>query len=167
MSRPSGVSGILDGEDEPIIEEPAHFEERGRFNFFPRWRKQVDWLVPSITRSVEALIVFEEPGLLSIREWAKDGPAIQQRFKDLAASQDEGRLRAMRWIQTRYRRLKLPPRERPCLGDAALVHLGFPTEKTDKLAVYVWLLPDRLEIASPEYRGRLLSHRNSLTEDLP
>jgi hypothetical protein len=164
MPRPSGLP-IVDDDDAPVLEELAHVEARGRFNFLPRWRKRFGWM--SVDKEVQALMIFVEPGLISFRDWRIDGPRVQQRYRDVAASDDADRFRMLRLIQTRYRRLIIPAKDRSSLGDAALAHLGLPIERGRKSAVYVTLYPGHLDLASPDHRNAKSFNDDALLDDLP
>jgi hypothetical protein len=164
MPRPSGL---------PIVEIDkvgvfvSHLEIRGRLNLLPRWRKRVAWLATGNNADVQALMVFAEPGLISIKEWEPDGPRIQQRAAELANSEDIDALEALRLIQVRYQRLIIPSKERPSLGHGAVAHLGFAIERGLKSTVYVCLFSDRIEIMSPAYRDSKLIEGHELIDDLP
>jgi hypothetical protein len=139
---------------------------RGRLNILPRWRKRVVWL-SAAEGDVDALMVFAEPGLISIRDWQTDGPRIQQRFAELAISANPDAIDAMRLIQDRYQRLVIPAADRPSLGDAALAHLGLQVERGQKSLVYVCLFNNRIEVMSSIYRDRKLIEGHPLIDDLP
>lgn len=116
---------------------------------------------------VEALLVFVEPGLISVRNWQIDGPRIQQRYAEISNSTDADALQALRLIQDRYHRLLIPARDRPSLGDSALAHLGLPLQRGQKSAVYVCVFSDHIELMSPAYRNSKLIEGHPLVEDLP
>jgi hypothetical protein len=163
MPRPSGIAIVEHGS---VAIAVAHVEMRGRLNILPRWRNRVAWL-SAAEEDVEALMVFVEPGLVSIREWEVDGPRIQQRFTELAVSTDPDALHALRLILDRYQRLNIPATDRPSLGDAALAHLGLQVERGHKSLVYVTIFDDRIDIMSPAYRDAKLLDGHPLIEDLP
>ena len=166
MSRPSGLH-IIDGSIAAVSVEVARVDMRGRLNILPRWRQRVAWLASPGESNVDALMIFVEPGLISIEDWKKDGPRIQQRFTDIAASTDADLFRALRLIQDRYQRLVIPARDRAALGDGALFHLGFQFEREQEFIVYVCVFPDRIELMSPEYRNLKLIEGHPLIDDLP
>lgn len=165
MPRPSGL---------PIIDEPmaaltvsvAHVEARGRLNILPRWRQRVEWL-KNTTDDVVALMVFAEPGFVSIRAWEPDGPRIQQRFAEISSSSDADASKGLLLIQSRYQRLIIPSRDRPSLGDAALAHLGLQVERGAKSVIYVCVSSAEIQLISTAYRNELLFEGHSLIEDLP
>lgn len=138
---------------------------RGRFNILPRWRQKVEWMKEQ--GDVLALMVLAEPGLISIRDWKSHGPRIQQRYAELAASSDAEASQALILIQSRYQRLLIPAKDRPSLGDAALAHLGIPTDRGAKSVVYVAVFSDKIELMSPTYRNSRLIEGHSLIDDLP
>ena len=115
MPRPSGIAIVEHGS---VAIAVAHVEMRGRLNILPRWRNRVAWL-SAAEEDVEALMVFVEPGLVSIREWEVDGPRIQQRFTELAVSTDPDALFTrcdLPWIGTKgsiFQRPIGPPWETP------------------------------------------------------
>jgi len=112
-------------------------------------------------------MTFNEPGLITISDWKKDGPRIQQKFDELSKSDDADALQALRLIQDRFQRLIFPAKERPSLGDGALVHLGLTTERNRKFAIYVCVYSDRIELMSQEYRNSMLLEGHPLIDDLP
>lgn len=79
-------------------------DRRGRINLLPRWTKGIEWLS---TEPVEiaALMVFEEPGQISIRSWEEEGKRVRERYLELASQEDETSLEALRLIQDRYQKL--------------------------------------------------------------
>jgi hypothetical protein len=166
VPRPSGLH-IIDDSIAAVTVEVAHVEMRGRLNILPRWRQRVAWLTSAGESNVDALMIFVEPGFISIEDWKKDGLRIQQRFADIAVSTDADSFRALRLIQDRYQRLVIPARDRPTLGDGALSHLGLPFEKERKSIVYVCVFPDRIELMSSEYRNLKLIEGHPLIDDLP
>ncbi len=166
MPRPSGVP-IVEDDSAGMIVSLAHVEIRGRVNILPRWRKKVVWLASVNKADTQALMVFEEPGLISIRAWEPDGPRIQQRFAELSASSDADAPQALRLIQDRYQRLVIPAQDRPSLGDAALAHLGLRVERGQKSIIYVCVSPEKIELMSPAYRDSKLTEGHPLIDDLP
>jgi hypothetical protein len=166
MPRPSGLP-IIDDETAAVIVAVAHVEMRGRLNVLPRWRKKVAWLASVGDSDVEALMIFAEPGLISLRDWQIEGPHIQERFAEISISADADAHHALRLIQTRYQRLIIPARDRPSLGDSALAHLGLRVERGRKSVVYVCVFSDHIEIMSPTYRDSKLMEGHPLIEDLP
>jgi hypothetical protein len=166
MVRPSGLQ-IIGGDDAMVAVEVAHVEVRGRLNILPRWRRRVSWLSSGGEADVEALMIFVEPGLISLDDWKKDGSRILQRIADLSGSADADALDALRLIHDRYQRLIIPAKDRPSLGDAALAHLGLPIERGEKSAVYVCVFPERIDIMSREFRNLKLVEGHPLVDDLP
>jgi FMN phosphatase YigB (HAD superfamily) len=165
-TRPSGLS-IVDDESAIVSEEIAHIDTRGRINFLPRWRERIPWLAKQNTGDTQALMVFAEPGLISIREWALDGPRIQKRYEELANSPDEDATEALRLIQSRYRRLIILRNERTSLGEAALAHLGLFVRLDFKSFVYASTFPSSLELLSPDLRNARLLAGSAHIDDLP
>jgi hypothetical protein len=165
MARPSGLSIIADA-SATVTVSVAHVEMRGRLNILPRWRNRVEWLKSRAT-DVLALMVLAEPGLISIRDWEPDGPRIQQRFAEIAASSDADAPAALFLIQNRYQRLIIPAKDRPSLGDAALAHLGLQVERGAKSVIYVCVSSDKIELMSPTYRNSKLTEGHPLVDDLP
>jgi hypothetical protein len=116
---------------------------------------------------IEALMIFVQPGLISIADWKENGSRILQRIADLSGSPDADDLEALRLIDDRYRRLTVPAKDRPSLGDAALAHLGLPVERGEKSVVYVCVFPERIDIMSREFRNLKLVEGHPLIDDLP
>jgi hypothetical protein len=166
MSRPSGLPIVAD-EVAAVTVSVAQVEKRGRLNILPRWRSRITWLNAVSDADVEALMTFSEPGLITISDWKREGPRIQQRFEELSTSKDADALQALRLIQDRFQRLKIPARDRSSLGDAALAHLGLGVERGRKSIIYVCVFPDRIELMSEEYRNSKLLEGHPLIDDLP
>ena len=137
---------------------------RGRFHLLPRWAKRLDWLPVPAKAPDDALIVFEEPGKLSIRNWNPDGPEIISRFHQLA---QDGDLELLRLIQDRYARLSIPRERRVYLGSQALQHLSLPLDRKLKSSVYVVVSANRIDLISPNLRNELLVTGNPELDDLP
>jgi hypothetical protein len=166
MPRPSGLA-IIEDASAAVTVGVAHVEARGRFNILPRWRRRVAWLKSLGDTDVESLMIFAEPGFISIRAWEPDGPRIQQRFAELSISPDADAHQALRLIQDRYQRLMIPARDRPSLGAGAIAHLGLRVERGQKSVVYVCVYSDRIDVMSPAYRDSKLIEGHELIEDLP
>lgn len=166
MSRPSGHP-IVDDAAAAVTVDIAEIEKRGRLNILPRWRKRVVWINAVGEADVDALMIFVEPGLISIDRWEPAGPEIQQRFTDLSNSSDPEAPQALRLIQDRYQRLVIPRRERPSLGAYALAHLGLPFRGGHQSLVYVSIFANRIDIMAPPYRDTKLIEGNPLIDDLP
>jgi len=164
MPRPSGLPVIAD-DKAAVIVAVASIEARGRLNFAPRWRERIPWLAGN--GPFEALMTFNEAGLITISEWKKDGARIQQRFEELSKSEDVDAPQALRLIQDRFQRLIIPAKDRPSLGDGALAHLGLSTERNQRFTIYVCIYFDRIELMSQEYRNSMLHEGHPLIDDLP
>jgi hypothetical protein len=165
MPRPSGHP-IIEDITAPVTMAVAVVEKRGRINILPRWRKRVAWLA-DLNVDVEALMVFSEPGLISIRCWQPAGPRIEERFAELASSTDADAQEALRLIQDRYQRLIIPCGDRSSLGDGALAHLGLSLDRRTKSVLYVSVSSDRIDLMSSTYRDAKLIEGHTLIEDLP
>src|SRR5262245_22668921 len=147
MPRPSGLPIVEDAAADLTV-SVAHVEARGRINILPRWRRRVAWLMSAGAADVVALMIFVEPGLISITAWEPEGPRIQERFTEISRSGDADAHQALRLILDRYQRLVIPGRDRPSLGDGALAHLGLQVERGQKSVVYVCVSSDRIEVMS-------------------
>ena len=102
------------------------------------------------------MMVLSEPGLVGLYLWEVYGPKILECYEELAQSPGSLELEALRLIQDRYQRLKIPAKERSYLGDPALLHLG-NIKRGTKSPIYVAIFPDHLELLSKECRdSRLL-----------
>jgi hypothetical protein len=110
-------------------------------------------------------MTFNELGLITISDWKKDGPRIQQRFQELSDSDDADAHQALRFIQDRFQRLTIPVKDRPSLGEGALAHLGI--ERNRKSLVYIHVYSDRIELMSQDYRNSKLLEGHPLIDDLP
>jgi hypothetical protein len=166
MFRPSGVP-IVEDDAAPVAVAVAQVDSRGRLNILPRWRKKVAWLGTTSDLDTQTLMIFAEPGLISLINWLPEGPRVQQRFDEISRSTDADALEALRLIQDRYQQLAIPSRDRPSLGIGALAHLGLRVERGRKPVVYVCIYPDRIDLMSPEYRDSKLIEGHPLIEDLP
>jgi hypothetical protein len=166
MPRPSGLP-IVDDETATVTVTATQIEARGRLNILPRWRRRIAWLGTSKDSDVEALMIFVEPGLVSIRDWKAHSPSILQRYAELSASADTDSIDALRLIQDRYQRLVIPAKDRPSLGDGALAHLGLSIERGKKSIVYVCTFSDRIDVMASDYRNAKLIQSNPLIDDLP
>jgi hypothetical protein len=166
MPRPSGLPIVAD-EQAKVIVAVAYVEERGRLNILPRWRRKVEWLRSAGTKSVEALMIFSEPGLISLRSWDSSAPAVVQKIEELSKSSDEDSLEAIRLIQDRYQKLIIPAKDRPTLGDEALAHLGVDLVTTNKFLIYVCTSGDRIDLMSSQHRNNKRIGGHQLIDDLP
>jgi hypothetical protein len=132
-----------------------------------RWTQRIAWWPTNPTEPFSVLMVFVEPGLLSLRDWATNNARIAERYAELAKLGEEDALEAMRLIQDRYRRLSVDKERRAHMGDAGLAHLGFPLDRGKKFTVYVALFEDRIDVLSANYRDSKLVTASSWIEDLP
>lgn len=166
QTRPSGypVFGDL---STSVSEEVTEIDARGRVRFLPRWTNWIPWWRDTTNEGFELLMVFVEPGLISFRDWITDGERIAARLGQIAASDDEDALEAMRLIQDRYQKLPIDKERRAHLGDPALAHLGLPVERGAKSTVYVAVYPSRIDVFSVAYRNQKLIVGSSLLDDLP
>ena len=165
-TRPSGLPVISD-DDATVIQEVAEIDERRRLHLLPRWAKRTDWLPVPAKGTVNALMTFVEPGLLSLRDWKVDGPRIVERYKEVSEEPGETAFETLRLIQDRYRRLPISIERRPYLGEAALAHLGIPLTRGMKSVVYVAVSSDRIDLLGPIYRNSKLIAGDLRIDDLP
>ncbi len=165
-TRPSGLP-LVGGASAAVTQEVAEIDERGRVHLLPRWAERVDWLPLAAKDDVEALMVFLEPGRLSLRCWEIDGPRIMARYEEFAGDPDESGLEVLRLIQDRYGRLLIRKDRRPYLGDAALKHLGLPVVRGTKSTVYVAIFPNRIDLLGATYRTEKLIAGDPRLDDLP
>lgn len=166
MVRPSGLP-IIDDAEGLVTVNVAEVEKRGRLNILPRWRKRVVWMNSLGEKATDALMIFSQPGLLSICCWQPNGPRIEQRIVELSNSADPDALEVLRLIQDRYQRIVIPARDRPTLGDSALAHLGLPIHRGQKSLVYVSVFSNRIDVMSPSFRDAKLIEGHPLLDDLP
>jgi len=165
LTRPSGYP-LIDDESAPVKEEVAVIDERGRLYMQRRWTQRIAWWPTDSTELFSVLMVFVEPGLLSLRDWAADSARIAERYAELAKVAEEDALEAMRLIQDRYRRLPVDKGRRAHMGDAGRAHLGFPLDR-GKNTVYVAVFSERIDVFSADYRDSKLAIGSSWIEDLP
>ena len=165
LTRPSGYPMVED-ESAPVREEVAVIDGRGRLYMQRRWTQRISWWPSNPTELFSVLMIFAEPGLLSLRDWVANSAGIAERYAELAELDEEDAREAMRLIQDRYRRLPVDKGRRAHIGDAGLAHLGFPLDRA-KNTVYVALFADRIDVFSANYRDSKLVESSSWIEDLP
>jgi hypothetical protein len=163
-TKPSGLP-IVDGAAAMVTQEVAHIDQKGCLNLLLRWTGRLAWFPSPLTEEFEALIIFLEPGRLSVRNLRDHGPVIQERYSQLISEADSETLELLRLIQDRYGRLRIPISRRPSLGDPALSHLGI--ERGQKSVIYVAVFPNSIELLSPSYRNAKLIEFQERLGDLP
>jgi hypothetical protein len=166
LTRPSGIPVVSDP-SAIVNEEVAQIDGRGRLYLAPRWTQRIPWWVTASDEDFSVLMVFVEPGLISMRDLTTNGPRIAARYLELAEATDEKAMEALRLIQDRYRRLPIDKEHRAHIGDAGLAHLGLPIERGIKSTVYVALFPNRLDVLSPTYRNMKMVSGSPWLDDLP
>lgn len=165
-TKPSGLP-IVASKSAPVLQEIAEIDGRGRLHLLRRWANHTDWLPSLIDDELQVLMVFVEPGRLSMRSWEPEGPKIVTRFEEIAKTPDEDGLEALRLIQDRYGRVLVPKDRRPYLGDLALQHLMIPTGRGQKSNVYVAVFPKCIDVFGPAYRTEKLILGHPQLEGLP
>jgi hypothetical protein len=165
FTRPSGIL-IVDSEQAPVFQEVTQVDPRGRINLLPRWIKRLGWLSVEPVET-QALMVFEQPGRISLRNWETDGKNVAQRYLELMSHDDDASREALRLIQDRYQKLIIPAKKRCSLGQPALVHLGLRVTPQDEQPIYVAVFPTKIDLLSPNCRERLLLARHPFLDDLP
>jgi hypothetical protein len=166
LTRPSSYP-VVSGAPALVSQEVAEIDERGRLRFHPRWTNRVSWWKTNQDEAFAVLMVLQEPGRIALRAWTNDGDQIAARYAELAASDDEEALEALRLIQDRYQKLPIDKEYRAHLGDPALTHLGLTIERGRKSTVYVVVYPDQLNILSVSYRNEKLVSGSRWLDDLP
>ncbi len=112
-------------------------------------------------------MVFDEPGLITLRDWKTDGLRVVSRYEELKQRTDREALEALRLLADRYQRLRFDREKCAHLGDAALAHFGFSVERGAERTVYLAIFPERLVLLSPAYRDARLTLGSPLLDDLP
>jgi hypothetical protein len=163
-TKPSGLP-IVDGLSTSVTQEVAHIDKKGCLNLLPRWTSRFAWFPSALTEDFETLMIFLDPGRVSIRDLSVNGPLIQERYNELATETDAETLEALRLIQDRYGRLRIPTSRRPSLGDPVLTHLGI--ERGQRSTIYVAIFPNFIDLLSPAYRNARLTIVNEQIDDLP
>jgi hypothetical protein len=164
-TRPSGYSPF---EPESLVtQEVAQIDERGRLNLLPRWLRPIEWLAEVKTSEVEVLMVFAEPGLISLRNMNTDGQRVRIRYDELKDDVSETGLELVRLLQDRYGVLRIAKDARAYLGNPALVHLGCSIARREGATVYVASYPNQLDIMSCDFRNKRLVARAAELQDLP
>jgi hypothetical protein len=161
-TKPSGRA-VIEGADAVVAQEVAHVEKKGVLNLLPRWISRLKWLSET-HEAVDALLVFVEPGRISIRDPA-EAKRIRNQYAELAANPSSDDLELLRLIQDRYGILHIPKSKRASLGDPALLHLSI--QRGLKTALYVAIYPTSIELMSVAYRNRHLPEFHSELSDLP
>jgi hypothetical protein len=162
VTRPSGMT--IGPPDSPVSQEVVEIDGRGRFHMQPRWIERLSWWPGN--EKAQVLMVFQEPGLIALREWKTDGLRVVNTFEELRQQNDDVALENLRLLKDRYRPLVFSD-SRAHLGDAALAHLGFPIARGTKHNLYVAVFPRHLALFSPAYRDSKLLEGSPLLDDLP
>lgn len=165
-TRPSGLS-VIPASSVIVSQEIIEIDERGRFNLLQRWTEQINWINSIPEAGIQTLMVFSEPGRISILDWETNGQKIIDRYQELAGSQDENSLELLRLIQDRYQKLIIRRDRRPYLGDAALHHLGLPISRIEKSTLYIAIYPDKLDLIGSAYRNQMLLSGHVELDNLP
>lgn len=163
-TKPSGLP-IVEGTRAIVWQEVAHVDQKGCLNLLQRWTSRLAWFPSPHTEDFDALMVFLEPGRISIRDLRSDGARIQERYSVLAEDPDTEALELLRLIQDRYGRLRIPRSKRPSLGDPALAHLGIA--RGQKSLIYAAIFPNTIELISPIYRNKKIIEFEPQLDDLP
>ncbi len=163
-TKPSGIA-IVGGPTAIVTQEVAHVNKKGCLNLLPRWTNRLAWFPSPVQDEFEALMVFLEPGRISIRDLQIEGPRIQDRYNQLAREADAETLELLRLIQDRYGRLHIPKSRRPSLGDQALAHLGI--ERGQRSTIYAAIFPDSIDLLSAAYRNAKLIVFDEQLDGLP
>lgn len=163
-TRPSGASFV---EEKGLLQEVTEIDARGRLHLLSRWTDRVVWMRTQRPSEMEALMVFREPGLLSISDPAAVGPKILGRYEEITLSTDDPDLEIRRLIHDRYARLTIPRDWRPYLGDAALAHLGLSISRDKSAVAYVVVFNSRVDVLTPALRNSRLIRGHPMIDDLP
>jgi hypothetical protein len=161
-TKPSGRA-VIEGIEAVVSQEVAHIDKKGLFNFLPRWTTRLKWLCEA--KAVDALLVFLEPGRLSIRDPEPDVRRIKDQYAELAENPSSDDLEVLRLIQDRYGMLHIPKSKRASLGDPALLHLGI--QRGLRTPIYVAVFPISIDLISIEYRSSHLMEFHSELSELP
>ena len=162
-TKPSGRA-VVEGVEAVVAQEVAHVDKKGVLNLLPRWTARLVWL-SDIQKAVDALLVFLQPGRISIRDPELDVKRIRDQYAELSIDPSQDDLELLRLIQDRYGMLHIPKSKRASLGDLALLHLGI--QRGVRTSIYVAVYPASLELMSVEYRNRHLPEFHSELSDLP
>lgn len=151
-TKPSS-NPIISPSEGQLALEVAEVDPRGRFHILNRWAALVGWSLQK-NRAVDALLILEVPGRLSIQAWEPDGPRILASFKE-EKDRDADTQVLLSYLD-RYQRLAIGADRRPYLGDLALVHLGIPIRSSEHTAVYAAISPGRIDLMSQAFRNEHL-----------
>jgi hypothetical protein len=162
-TKPSGKA-VVEGDKAIVVQEVAHVDKKGVLNLLPRWTSRLTWLSDP-QDSVDALLVFLQPGRISIRDPKSAVQHIRDRYAELSSSPSSDDLELLRLIQDRYGLLHVPKSKRVSLGDPALLHLGI--SRGLRAPLYVAIYPDSIELISVENRAKDLLDFHSELSDLP
>lgn len=163
--RPPGLS--LDPETPgPVHHGTVEIDNRGRARLPARIVHHAAWL-RTAPDGADALAILFHPGCASLLSWTECAAPILQRRRDLIAraSSDAGALEALRVLEDRYKRIKIPADLRPTLTREIRLHLEITLEQNS--TIFLACVAERLELTSPSYRNRLLLRDWDELRDLP
>lgn len=151
----------------PIRMDMAEIDSRGRIIIPRHIGENIEWFVSGDSQ-VEALIVLNEPGMLTFYNWDAEGQKILDKRLDLIkeVDADPNALEALRLLEDRYKRISIPKDLRPTLGLMIIQHLGL-SRGTGNVVYVTSIHQGRLIVMSPEFRNKKLLRSSDLLYDLP
>jgi hypothetical protein len=160
FTRPSGIL-IVDSEQAPVFQEVTQVDPRGRINLLPRWIKRLGWLSVEPVET-QALMVFEQPGRISLRNWETDGKNVAQRYLELMSHDDDASREALRLIQDRYQKLIIPAKKSCSLGAASVSSSGTSSDTSRRTTDIRGGLPDQDRPAVAKLPGAAVACATSI-----
>ncbi len=163
--RPPGIA--LDTElPGPVAQQVVEIDRRGRLRLPNALVRSIPWL-GSDAKSVDALVVLDEPGRLGFLSWEQQAPAVLDRRRELIEQthHDDSVAEALRLLEDRYKRVAIPQDLRPTLTAEILLHLELSVGAPAR--VYLVRLFDRLDVLSPQYRNERLVVGSDALAGLP
>ena len=163
--RPPGLT--LDPEHPgPVSHGTVEIDSRGRALLPTAIIQEIDWLSKT-PGSVDSLAILARTGLLILGSWTElAGPVVERRRELIAkAVSDLDALEALRILEGKYKRLRIPADRRPTLTPEILLHLAIPPSRAS--TVYLTRVLGRLELGSVSYRNQMLSRVWEELEGLP
>ena len=152
----------------PIRQELGEIDKRGRLHLPTQLIQSISWL-KGASHSVDALAILEEPGRIKISDWNTASLPVLERRKelinDLNRRQDDDVIEALRLIEDRYKKIRIPSDLRPTINNYLMLHLELSPENESK--IYIVSVSDNLIVMSSDYRNAKLLNFSTFLPDLP
>lgn len=148
-----------------VRQELVRIRDKARVPIFPRFYEDLSWFRQRA--AFDCLLVLEEPGRLTVRDWDTSSPAVLNRLEALAqdALTDTGATSHMRLLLDKYRLIHIGSDSRLRLTATPLRHLRITGE--EGTYVYLTRYPTTLEILAEWRRDELITDIPVELQDLP